>query len=60
MPEYHFTGKASFTGVDFYIMADSLEQAVALAKRGESHLVEDDHAEMHDVWIDHTSGRLNG
>lgn len=60
MPEYHFTGKATLNSVDFYINADTLEDAIARAKKGESDLVEDDDAEMIDWEIDATSGRLNG
>lgn len=60
MPEYHFTGKASVHGVDFYINANTLEEAKARAKRGEADLVEDDAAEMYDWEIDDTSGHVNG
>lgn len=60
MPEYHFKGKANFRGVDFYINADTLDEAKARAKRGESDLIEDDYAEMYDHEIDPTSGVLNG
>lgn len=60
MPEYHFKGKASISGVDFYVNADTLEDAIARVKRGETDLVEDDAAEMYDWEIDIASGRVNG
>lgn len=59
MPKFHFEGKATLNGVDFYIMADTIEEAVARAKRGEFDLTEDYAAEMTDWEIDETSGREN-
>jgi len=59
MPEYHFTGTATLRGVDFYITADTLEDARAKAARGEIDFSEEDAAEMYDFNITLSSGKEN-
>ena len=59
MTEYVFTGEARLRGVEFYIVADTLEEAKARAKRGEQDSIEDYNAEMYDWKISVESGKEN-
>lgn len=59
MPEYHFTGNALIRGVDFYIEADTLDEAKVKANRGEADLIEDDNSEIYDFDINLSSGAVN-
>lgn len=59
MPEYHFTGTATLRGVDFYINADSLEEAKKMAADGKYEFLEIDAAEKSDFSIDPKTGAEN-
>ena len=59
MPEYIFQGTVTLSGVDFYIIADSEEEAKAKAKNGEYNDRDTVGAGSQDWDIDPNSCALN-
>jgi hypothetical protein len=59
MREYHFTGKVTLTGVDFYITADTIQEARRAARRGDFDRSNDGKAWWDGYEIDDISGQEN-
>lgn len=59
MPEYIFQGTVTLSGVDFYVTADSEEEAIAKAKMGEYNNRDTVGADSTDWDIDPNSCVLN-
>jgi hypothetical protein len=59
MPEFVFTGRLTLRGVDFFIKAETLEEAKKLARDGVYGYHETAGSIVSDVYIDAATGQEN-
>jgi hypothetical protein len=59
MPEFVFTGRLTLRGVDFFIEAETLEEAERLALTGAYGFHETAGSVVTDIYIDATTGQEN-